>query len=278
MTRNDLDVLNGYNKHVLLKKGGQKTAYLVEDKDKHEFVLKIGSYESPASLERIRREVGLLKNIDSEYYPKNYDFQIISKNRFIILEEHIPSKPLSTCFNQFPTPVKVLNLIRHLVNGLNILWEKSVVHRDIKPDNILITANGFPKIIDLGIARLLDLDSLTYTLAFSGPCTPIYAAPEQLQNRKTDIDHRTDQFNIGIIMLQLLLQGKHPFDPDLIGSGESIVSNILAGTWSESILETPEHSPLQPLAKKLLGREPYQRYRRTKNLLSEIDQCLEVLQ
>lgn len=66
-----------------------------------------------------------------------------------------------------------------------------------------------PCIIDLGIARFLDLESLTRTISPMGPCTPIYAAPEQLTNNKALIDPRTDFFGLGIIALELYL-GVYP--------------------------------------------------------------------
>lgn len=242
-----------------------------------EVALKIGQYSSPQGLERIKREVAVLKDIDSEYYPKNHDFEILSADRFLILEEYIPSKPLSECFADYNTPKSVLDLTKHLVTGLRIIWDRRVVHRDMKPDNILILQNGTPKIIDLGIARLLDLDSLTRTLAMRGPCTPFYAAPEQLSNRKTEINFRADQFNLGIITLQLLLQGEHPFDPNIVGTGASTVENILNGNWAKSKLnEAPDLVGIQPLIFRLLGHEPFQRYRTDGLLLRDLDNALEI--
>lgn len=186
------DVLSAYTNPILIKHGGQKVVYRASDPARGEVVLKVGQYSSPSSLERIRREVSVLKDIDSDYYPKNYDFQELSNDRFLIIEEYVDALPPSDCFQDFREPKSILEFIIHLVTGLTIIWDKRVVHRDLKPDNILIRQNGPPKIIDLGIARLLDLESLTRTLAMRGPCTPIYAAPEQLANRKTEISVRTD--------------------------------------------------------------------------------------
>lgn len=131
------------------------------------------------------------------------------------------------------------------------------------------------KIIDLGIARLLDLESLTYSFVARGPCTPYYAAPEQLKNRKAMIDKRTDQFSIGIVLMQLVLKGNHPFDPNLIGEGESIEHNILNGKWFKEIFNNSDLQALCPLAIKLLGNEPFERYRQPDSLLNAIDRCLE---
>jgi eukaryotic-like serine/threonine-protein kinase len=270
------DVLSAYQNPRLLKMGGQKVVYRANHPSFGEVALKIGQYSSPQSLERIRREVTLLKDIDSEYYPKNYDFEVLPADRFVIIEEYIQSEPLTNCFADFREPEEVLGLIKHLVTGLKIIWDRRVVHRDMKPDNILIIPNSPPKIIDLGIARLLDFESLTRTLAMKGPCTPFYAAPEQLQNRKTEINFRADQFSLGIIMLQLLLGGEHPFDPVVVGSGSSTVENILRDNWARARLNNPDFADLRGLVTRLLGHEPYQRYRKDDILMSELDKALEV--
>jgi serine/threonine protein kinase len=273
---NHQDILNAYRNPQLLKLGGQKVVYLVNHQAFGQAVLKIGQYSSPQSLERIRREVALLKDIDSEYYPKNYDFQELPPDRFVIIEEYIQSKPLTDCFADYRNPKDILGLIKHLVIGLKIIWDKRVVHRDMKPDNILILPDGSPKIIDLGIARLLDLESLTRTLAIKGPCTPFYAAPEQLTNRKTEINFRADQFSLGIIMLQLLLDGQHPFDPTVVGSGASTVENILKNNWARTQLNNPDFAGLRDMLTKLLGHEPYQRYRKDDLLMTDLNKALEV--
>jgi len=270
------DVLSAYQNPQLIKTGGQKVVYRVYHPLFGEVALKVGQYSSPQSLERIKREIALLKDIDSEYYPKNYDFKVIAADRFVIIEEFVQSEPLTNCFADFTEPQDVLALMKHLVTGLKIIWDKRVVHRDMKPDNILIVPNSPPKIIDLGIARLLDLESLTRTLAMKGPCTPFYAAPEQLQNRKTDINFRADQFSLGIIMLQLLLGGRHPFDPVVVGSGASTVENILRDNWARAELNNPSFAWLRDMVARLLGHEPYQRYRKDDLLMSDLDRALEV--
>ncbi len=273
-TVNCEDIISCYDNPKLLKKGGQKVVYHILHPLYGPSVIKIGGYSSSADLERIKREVALLQSISSVYYPKSYDFNILEDKRFVIIEEFIESSPLSYCYKRFETPKNILFLVRHLTIGLKLLWDNNIVHRDVKPDNILITNNNVPKIIDLGIARLLNYPSLTKTYYPRGPCTPYYASPEQLWNRKQDIDDRTDQFCLGIILTQLLLRGKHPFSPDLVG-GDSIDNNILNDNWDRSILENIEVSELKLLIKKLLGHEPFERYRRSEDLLTDINCCIK---
>ena len=271
------DILGLFASPTLLKQGGQKVVYRATHPVHGEIVLKVGKYSSETSLERIKREVAVLRDITSDYYPRIFEFQVFPNSRFLIVEQYIDSIPLGDCFSRFAVPRTALELIHEVTTALIVLWSKRIVHRDLKPDNILIRRDGKPKVIDLGIARLLDDESLTRTVAASGPCTPIYAAPEQLTNRKNDIDIRTDQFCLGIILGQLLLSGQHPFDPTLVKSGPSIVDNILNDNWARNEIETAADRPLFDLCQKLLGGQPHLRFRRAQFLLDAINDTLKRL-
>lgn len=267
------DVLGLFVSPKPLKAGGQKAVFTVDHNTHEKAVLKIGIYSDKSNLERIVREVQLLQEIDSVYYPKNFEFVVIDDKRFYILEEFFPGDMLSNCQPQFYEIPHALHLILEITKGLSVLWERKVVHRDVKPENIIITPDGDIKIIDLGIARILDFDSLTNVLAMRGPCTPVYAAPEQLLNRKADIDFRTDQFQLGIILVQMILKGQHPFAPDFIG-GSSIVENLLSGSTVD-YLQNSGHELLNTLIRKMLSREPYQRYRKPEILVKKIEECID---
>lgn len=269
------DILADYENPLLLKQGGQKVVFLANHPDHGKVALKIGTYVYPQTLVRMQREVDVLSGIQSDYYPKCFEFKELPNNRFVILEEYVESMPLSSLLDKYTNPLITLGLIKSLVTGIEILWDKRIVHRDVKPDNLLIRPDGSLKIIDLGIARLLDQESITRTLAPMGPCTPVYASPEQLSNRKKIIDVRTDQFSIGIVLLQLLAGGLHPFDPTVVGSGSSIVENIVNGKWARGLLASQELERLRPVVVKLLGPEPYQRYRIPEKLLGDLDKVME---
>ena len=226
-------------------------------------------------LARIEREVEILRQINSQFYPKNYDFQKISKNRYLILEEFLNSSPLTQRMERFYSPITALNLIKQLAAGLKIIWDKKIVHRDLKPDNILIDNDDSPRIIDLGIARVLDLDSITQT-KYGGPLSRDYAAPEQHRYNKSLINWRTDQYNLGIILMQLLMKGHHPFSPSLVG-GKSIRDNILNNNWYRNAFADKSIFPIQSLATKLLGYEQYNRYRTFELFMDDLNSSLELM-
>jgi len=244
-----------------LPQGGQKTVYLAEHPQVGTVVIKRGAIKSFTSLERIKREVELLSELKSEFYPQQYHFNIdIKTKEFEIVEDYIEGKVLREAMSQFKTPKEIFTLFNSLVKGLSIIWDKNIVHRDLKPENIIIRPDGMPCIIDLGIARFLDLESLTKTISPMGPCTPIYAAPEQLSNNKNLIDPRTDFFGLGIIALELFLS-VHPFDPVYVGNHYSIVENIMQNKYIIETSAVERDDAIVEIANRTLQTQPYNRFR-----------------
>jgi serine/threonine protein kinase len=271
------DILVKFPNAELLAEGGQKVVFIVADNRYRNCpcLLKIGSYGSPRILERIRREYDVLKSLDSPHFPKCYEMRVVDDQRFYLIEERLPGQPLTEAIADFQEPARALRLIMTLLEALNLLWQRNVIHRDVKPANILIGEKDHVYIIDLGIARLLDEDSLTHSLNGRGPCTPVYAAPEQLRNKKHEINHRCDQFAVGIILAQLLLGGPHPFDPQLAGAGDNIVENILNGKWASTVIEKSPCSHFVPVLTRMLATEPHGRYRTPALLKSAIESLKE---
>jgi serine/threonine protein kinase len=105
---------------------------------------------------------------------------------------------------------RVREIGKALSEALQHLDSLNLVHRDLKPDNIVLNAAGSPVIIDFGVVRDLGDESLTKTHLARGPGTPLFAPPEQLNNRKPLIDWRSDQFSLGVTLSYCAL-GVHPY-------------------------------------------------------------------
>lgn len=246
----------------LLAKGGQKVVYLAQNRKDHSVVLiKEAQIASMSSWERIGREINLLSQLDSEFFPKNYGSNFdIADNKFTIIEEYIEGEPSRNVMKNYNDWSSIKTLIINLIDGLSIVWDKNIVHRDLKPENIIIRPNGKPCIIDFGIARFLEKESLTNTLQMYGPCSLGYASPEQLNNEKNIIDQRTDFFALGIMILEMYL-GEHPFSPQLNEGTMSIVENILANKYVLSTPSKAENPNISALCRRLLQTQPYNRFR-----------------
>jgi TolB-like protein len=128
-----------------------------------------------------------------------YDVGDDGERSFIVMEL-IDGETLRARLRAGPVPIEqVRSWSRQLADGLRAAHEKGIVHRDIKPDNLLITSGGVLKIMDFGIARLAD-SSLTATGATLG--TVAYMSPEQTLGEK--VDHRSDLWSLGVVMYEML--------------------------------------------------------------------------
>ncbi|MBG1263739.1 serine/threonine protein kinase [Nostoc commune] len=189
-----------------LNKGGQKRVISGSHATEGDVVLKICS--PMAGLERIIREIQAVQEISSLRVPKIFDFGLNNNspigNFMWIREQRIPGRSLRDVLEK----QGCLDLSQILRLGLQILEvladaEKSrIVHRDVKPENIIIDIDGDAWLLDFGLSRHLDLDSLTDTAGYFGVYTLGYAPPEQYRNIKREIDSRSDLFALGVTLYE----------------------------------------------------------------------------
>ncbi|MDQ2180820.1 serine/threonine-protein kinase [Marinifilum sp. D714] len=184
--------------------GGQKTVYKVRIDGKF-YALKVIKVAD----ERFIRELKICEEFKQNagipriFEVKSYDGETV------ILEEFIDGNDLSQISGQYlGDETKVCRLIKEIIQSLKPVWEARYIHRDLKPANIRIRKNGTPVILDFGIARALDDESIT--VSGGQPLTYIYGSPEQYAGKKSLISYRTDFFCIGVIAFQLYT-GKLPF-------------------------------------------------------------------
>lgn len=189
---------------------GQKQAYLVSIDDYGIIMLKIIKRMD----ERVRREINVVNDNDIPGVPKIKGFSSFNfgdKEHFYLLEEYIEGTTLSEILQLGSIDLRqCLNLFQYLLLVVAKLETLGIVHRDIKPDNIICGRDETFHLIDFGIARNLNLTSLTQTAVSVGPHTPGYGAPELFQYSKSKIDSRADLFSIGVVIYQAIF-GEHPF-------------------------------------------------------------------
>lgn len=267
-------MISGFQILHSFKPSGQKEVHVIKHPDYGICVMKKGSCSNESSLERIKREVTILKSITSDYYPKNYHFEYDQNGQFTIIEEYIASNTLRDVMDKYSTEENVTVLFLQLIDGLTILWDNEQVHRDLKPENILIKKDdGNPVIIDLGIARDNNAESLTNTIFHSGPRTNGYCSPEQLQNNKDLITYKTDFFAIGIMMAELII-GANPFSPQLNKTGISCNDNIMKNQFSLKNGNKSVSVEMTKIINRLLKPLPFQRYRTYSQLIHDLQGVL----
>ncbi|MAE63871.1 MAG: hypothetical protein CMJ18_06320 [Phycisphaeraceae bacterium] len=179
-------------------------------------VLKPHTAASPGFHERFQREARALARLDHPNIVKVFDFGHVGAFPYIVME-YVEGANLRVLLKSGALGAEdVLEIIPQLCDALSYAHSKGVVHRDIKPDNILIDDEGRVRIADFGLAKLANEDlptpPLTRTDQVMG--TPHYMAPEQVEH-PTEVDHRADIFSLGVVFYEMLT-GELPlgsFDP-----------------------------------------------------------------
>lgn len=189
---------------------GQKQVYLVDMGDCGIVILKIIKRMD----ERVRREIDIVNDNDIPGVPRIKEFSsfmFAGEEHFYLLEEYIEGETLTEVLQRGSIDIQqCLSLFEYLLIVVAKLETLGIVHRDIKPANIICGNDGTFHLIDFGIARNLNLTSLTLTTVAVGPHTPGYGAPELFQYSKSKIDSRADLFSIGVVIYQAIF-GEHPF-------------------------------------------------------------------
>src|SRR5713226_4585353 len=153
-----------------------------------------------------------------------------------------------------------LDLATQIARGLSAAHAHNIVHRDVKPSNIIITREHVAKIVDFGLARVIASSSATQSLNTSG--TLPYMAPEQVLGEP--IDQRSDVWALGVMLVQMLT-GTHPF----------LRENTAAMTFAilnQPPAELDDMPPLlQPIAYRALSKKPEHRYANAKEMLADLE-------
>lgn len=235
-------------------------------------VLKVSEDIHPTVIARLEKEREILNSLSSPHFPRLLycdvfrDDPVTDKKfrhrLFVTIEERIHGAPLGDCKAGFASEPSVTLLTTQLVEALSLLWNhpQRLIHRDLKPDNILITTAQRPVIIDLGIVREQGSPGVTATHWHIGPCTPAYASPEQLKNEKKFITFKSDFFSIGVLTYELL-SGANPFMTSPHEPLDHVVHKAL--TYAPPTLESIGRAspPLSSLVERLMAKEPYKRPR-----------------
>jgi serine/threonine protein kinase len=169
------------------------------------------------------------------------------------------------------SPEKAVTLLLQVARAVAHAHVEGVVHRDLKPGNILLDAEDQPHVSDFGLARIVDSDELL-TQAGTVIGTPAYMAPEQALGRTTDIGPGTDVWALGV-MLYELLTGQRPFTGE---NGESVKMKILTETPVPPRTVQPNLSPaLERIILKCLQKNSHERYPTAAALAEDLDQFLQ---
>lgn len=241
----------GYRILRELGHGGMATVYLAEQTSlKREVALKVlepARAADPAFNERFLREGRIAANLHHRHIVAIHDLGVHGGRPYLAMD-YLPLGSIAELAGQF-TPAEALRCVREIASALDLAHRHGIIHRDVKPENILRHEDGSFLLGDFGIAR--DLNASTMTVEGSALGTPSYMSPEQWRNER--VDGRADLYSLGIVLYQLLT-GRVPY----------------AGTdgWSIGMQHMGAPVPLlpasclvlQPLLQGLLAKKANERY------------------
>ncbi|ATE70352.1 serine/threonine protein kinase [Lysobacter capsici] len=250
----------------LIASSGQKHVFRVGENGG--LVLKIVK-RSESSGERAARELEAVRRLRSRYVPELLEVgERIVGNAPVVyfIERFIRGETYRQVLNRGAQPPHdVIPVADLLLSACRDFESANLVHRDIKPENIIIDEGGSAWVLDFGIVRILDLDSLTKTSDRFGPFTPGYGAPEQIRNEKDVIDCRADIFSVGVVMHEAL-QGFNAYIKDK-RDGIAVVRHMLDEDLPRLDPSVAGSSQLAYFISSLTGRFPSRRPESASNAL-----------
>jgi serine/threonine-protein kinase len=198
----------------LLGRGGMAEVYLATDGvlDRPVAVKVLGSWlaHDASFVERFRREALAAARISHPSLVAVYDAGSEEDLHFIVME-HVPGETLADALRRegrLPAD-RARTIAARAGDALAVAHAAGIVHRDVKPANVMLTAGGGVKLMDLGIARGIEGESITRASSILG--TAGYVSPEQARGER--VDHRSDIYSLGCVLYEMLT-GRQPFEAD----------------------------------------------------------------
>ncbi len=198
-----------------LGEGGMGSVFLAERHDaefRKTVAVKVVRFglESEAGVRRFRTERQILANLEHPNIARLIDGGTTDEGLPYLVMEHVDGEPITTyCDRRLLKLPERLELFGTVCDAVQHAHRNLVVHRDLKAGNILVTDDGVPKLLDFGIAKLLEAEGgLAHTVTMTRVLTPDYASPEQLAGRP--ITTASDVYSLGVLLYELLAGGR-PF-------------------------------------------------------------------
>ncbi|MBC3335809.1 protein kinase [Pseudomonas proteolytica] len=258
-------IIPGYDIDGEIGEGAMASVYLATQRSlERKVALKVMAAAlaaDPSFCERFLREGKTLARLSHPHTVTIHDIGNVGELYYMAME-YLPNGTLKERIAAGLTPEQGLVYIRQIASALGYAHAQGLVHRDVKPANILFRADGTAVLSDFGIAKSLD-DRTQFTQAGFAVGTPSYMSPEQARGQ--EIDGRADLYALGVVLYEILV-GQLPY------RGTDALSTALAHL-TEPLPELPlHHGRYQEVLKKLLAKDPAQRFPDAAALLLALDQ------
>lgn len=267
----DFPVIPGYHLTKLLDQGGMGAVYdaiQLGDGFERRVAVKIVKPEVARAtvLERFFQERRVLAELDHPNIARLFDAGSTQQGAPFLAMEFVEGRKIDAYCNQQGLDTEQrIRLCLQLCDAIQYAHQRLIVHRDIKPSNVMVTSEGIPKLLDFGIAKLVDTDEqglerLGLTTVDGTPMTPMYASPEQVQGKQ--VTTSTDLYSLAILIYEVLT-GSLPYQ----------FEQFTAAGIERTIVETnPTPASQAKIERQLAPGESEEKVRR--RLRGEMDQIL----
>jgi tRNA A-37 threonylcarbamoyl transferase component Bud32 len=272
-----------------LGRGGMGTVYLAERSDR-EFQQRVAikvvtrGLDSAQVVERFRHERRILASLDHPNIARLFDGGATASGLPYLVMEYIEGRPLVDHCREHDLPVRDrLLLFAQICAAVQHAHQKLIVHRDIKPGNILVTPAGTPKLLDFGIAKLLSADDdgtavEALTRVGTRMLTPDYASPEQIRGEPVSV--ATDVFSLGAVLYELLTGRRaHQFATYTEAEFYRVICDTEVKPLSEAVedarLRRQLAGDLDNIVAVALRKDPARRYVSVEQFASDVQRYLE---
>jgi serine/threonine protein kinase len=220
---------------------------------------------------RFEREVKAVARLNHPNVVQVYDFATEGDLAYIVME-FVQGKELKDFLdaNERFDLKRIFGVMAELLSALDFAHEAGIIHRDVKPANVMVTADGHSKLTDFGVARFTEPDASQIDMTRAGQLigTPSYMSPEQIQGQT--IDRRSDVFSAGILLYQLLTW-KKPFS----GSQWELAKKIIEDdpVWPSKVVEIPPE--IDRVVARAMAKQPERRYQTARKFAEALQRVAE---
>lgn len=278
--------IGAYSLKKLIGRGGMSAVYLasrIDDFEKEVAVKIIPPFENRrASAENFRRERQILARLSHPFIAQILDGGTTAQGKPFIVMEYVDGLPLDEFCREKNLGLRdKLALFQKVCQAVSFAHQNFIVHRDLKPHNILICENETPKLLDFGIAKLLDAETANFreNKTFDGNALTLeYASPEQINGK--NITAASDVYSLGVILYELLTE-KHPHDFKQKSLAEILQiitkENPPAPSRISELNANISDSELDAIVLKSLAKSPDERYKSVDEFSLDIGNYLNFL-
>src|SRR5271163_2857493 len=270
--------LGPYRVLSIIGRGGMGLVYLAERADgkfEQRVAIKVlqSGVDLPKANDRTQQECRILASLEHPNIARVLDADVSQDGLPYFVMEYVEGLPLDRyCERHHLSLRDRLQFLLPICDALHLAHQKLIVHRDLKPDNILVTEQGVPKLLDFGIAKVLDEVPLNPQNTATRVLTPEYASPEQA--RGEPVTTATDIYSLGGVLYKLLT-GSTPHQTKDKGPMEMVRAICEEEVLRPSELSRELAGDLDSILLKALETDPQERYRSVDQFAADLENWLE---